>query len=147
MCCDKIAKYLQNIWVYVQCSTHFFLLVRAHFLSLAQSKLILCSANNRPGYWSNLPCDWPSIAWAYSKQETENGPWSGITLVVLKLEYSCITRSIPWLLMLWLLSLPGHQQCGIQQDKWVPVFCEEGFQLPAPSNCWEVTEKRVILEG
>ena len=46
----------------------------AHFLSLARSKLRLCSANHRPGYWSNLPCDWPSTAWAYSEQETENGP-------------------------------------------------------------------------
>ena len=36
--------------------------------------LWVCSANQRPGYWSNLPCDWPSIAWAYSKQEAENGP-------------------------------------------------------------------------
>ena len=95
----------------------------ACFLSLAQSKLRLCSANHRPGpvfclllwvssdyaqpitgqvtevtcpvigraqheltpskgqktgpgYWSNLPCDWPSTAWAYSEQETENGPWT-----------------------------------------------------------------------
>ena len=46
----------------------------SHFLSLAQSKLRLCSANHRSGYWSNLPCDWPSTAWAYSEQETENGP-------------------------------------------------------------------------
>ena len=36
---------------------------RAHFLSLAQSKLRPCSANGRPGYWSNLPCDWLSTAW------------------------------------------------------------------------------------
>ena len=35
---------------------------RARFLSLAWSKLRLCSANHRPGYWSNLPCDWPSAA-------------------------------------------------------------------------------------
>ena len=48
--------------------------LQAHFLSLAQSKLRLCWANHRPGYWGNLPCDWPSIAWAYSEQETENGP-------------------------------------------------------------------------
>ena len=48
----------------------------ARFLSLAWSKLRLCSANHRPGYWSNLPCDWPSTAWAYSEQETENGPWA-----------------------------------------------------------------------
>ena len=46
----------------------------ARFLSLARGKLRLCSANHRPGYWSNLPCDWPSTAWAYSEQETENGP-------------------------------------------------------------------------
>ena len=36
------------------------------FLSLARSKLRLWSANHRPGYWSNRPCDWPSTAWAYS---------------------------------------------------------------------------------
>ena len=46
---------------------------RAHFLSLVRSKLRLCSANHRPGYWSNLPCDWPSTAWAYYEQETETG--------------------------------------------------------------------------
>ena len=50
--------------------------IRVCFLSLAQSKLRLCSANHRPGYWSNLACDWPSTAWAYSEQETENGPWT-----------------------------------------------------------------------
>ena len=49
---------------------------RAHFLSLVGSKLRLCSANHRAGYWSNLPCDWPSTAWAYSEQETENRPRS-----------------------------------------------------------------------
>ena len=47
---------------------------RARFLSLAPSKLRLCSANHRPGYWCNLACDWQSTAWAYSEQETENGP-------------------------------------------------------------------------
>ena len=46
------------------------------FLSLARSKLRLCSANHRPGYWSNLACDWPSTAWAYYEEETENGPWT-----------------------------------------------------------------------
>ena len=48
---------------------------RARFLSLARSKLRLCSANHRPGYWSNLSCDWPSTAWDYSEQEPENEPW------------------------------------------------------------------------
>ena len=37
----------------------------ACFLFLARSKLRLCSANHRTGYWSNLPCDWPSTALAY----------------------------------------------------------------------------------
>ena len=46
----------------------------ACFLSLAQNKLRLCSASHRAGYFSNLPCDWLSIVWAHSKQETENGP-------------------------------------------------------------------------
>ena len=27
-------------------------------------------------YFSNPACDWLSIVWAYSEQETENGPWS-----------------------------------------------------------------------
>ena len=51
--------------------------IRAHFLSLAQSKLRLCLANHRAGYFSNLACDWLSIVWAYSKEETENGPRFG----------------------------------------------------------------------
>ena len=59
-------------------------MIRAHFLSFTQSELRLCSANHRAGYFSNLACDWLSIVWAYSEQETENGPWWCIlTLVVL----------------------------------------------------------------
>ena len=54
----------------------------ARFLSLARSKLRLCSANHRAGYFSNLACDWLSIVWAYSGQETENGPWSALLLVI-----------------------------------------------------------------
>ena len=67
------------------------------FLSLAQSKLRLCSANNtnRPGYWSNLPCDWPSTAWAYSEQETENGPWCGAIYRLLHKEYEiCCIKTL-----------------------------------------------------
>ena len=51
--------------------------------------LSLCSANHRTGYWSNLPCDWPSTAWAYSKQETENGPWWGLRSMM---PYFFVTR-------------------------------------------------------
>ena len=41
-----------------------------------------------------------------------------LTLLMLKAEYCVIIRSIPWLLIPWLLVLPGHQQpwcwiCGI----------------------------------
>ena len=53
------------------------------FLSHSRSKLRLCSANRMPGYSSNLPgyssnlaCDWLSVVWAYSEQETENRPRS-----------------------------------------------------------------------
>ena len=48
--------------------------IRARFLSLARSKLRLCSANHWAGYFSNLACDWLSIVWAYSEQKTKNGP-------------------------------------------------------------------------
>ena len=55
-------------------------LIWARFLSHALSKLRLCSANHRPGYWSNLPCDWPSTAWAYSYSKRKKmGP--GLTKV------------------------------------------------------------------
>ena len=43
--------------------------------TLTWSKLRLCLANHKAGYFSNLACDWLSIIWAYSEQETENGPW------------------------------------------------------------------------
>ena len=57
---------------------------RAHFLFLTPSKLKhLCSANHRPGYFSNLAFDWLSIVWACSEQETENGPWSRCSTSVL----------------------------------------------------------------
>ena len=68
----------------------------ACFLSLAQSKLRLCLANHRAGYFSNLACDWLSIVWAYSEQETENGPWSLLTVVTAVL-YSVSCDIIPYL--------------------------------------------------
>ena len=55
----------------------------------AQSKLRLCSANHRPGYWSNLPCDWLNTAWAYSKQGTGNGPRS------YQMKTTCDSKSFP----------------------------------------------------
>ena len=64
----------------------------ARFLSLARSKLRLCSANHRPGYWSNLPCDWRSTAWAYSEHRLcsanhRPGYWSNLP---------CDWRSTAW---------------------------------------------------
>ena len=66
---------------------------RACFLSLAQCKLRLCSANHRAGYFSNLACDWLSIVWAYSEQETENRPWAAAAMVsalFYRLSRSCL---------------------------------------------------------
>ena len=62
---------------------------RARFLSLAGSKLRLCSANHRVGYFSNLACDWLSIVWAYSEQETENRPRTNQS-------FHCIKLPGPW---------------------------------------------------
>ena len=74
---------------------------RACFLSLAQSKLRLWSANHRAGYFSNLACDWLSIVWAYSELETENGPrtWPG--------DLKCLGR-------LFHLYLPHGSKCCIR---------------------------------
>ena len=67
------------------------------------SKLRLCSANHRPGYWSNLPCDWLSTAWAYPEQETENRPgyWSNLP---------CDWPSTAW-------------ACSEQETENMPIFC------------------------
>ena len=51
----------------------------ARFLSLAQSKLRLCLTNHRAGYSNYLACDWLSIVWVYSEQETENRPWASVS--------------------------------------------------------------------
>ena len=56
------------------------------------------------------------LAWKIHNQYVNyNGLWAmGVlslsTWLVLWLECSRMTRSIPWLLMLWLLRSPGHQQ-------------------------------------
>ena len=47
---------------------------RARFLSCAWSKLRLCSANHRPGYWSNLPFDWPSTVWRRRGRQVSSAP-------------------------------------------------------------------------
>ena len=49
---------------------------RVCFLSLAWSKLRLCSANDKAGYFSNLAYDLQNIVWACSERETEIRPSS-----------------------------------------------------------------------
>ena len=53
---------------------NFFVMFRAPFLPLAHSKLRLCSASHRAGYFSNMACDWLSIVWTSSEPEAENRP-------------------------------------------------------------------------
>ena len=87
----------------------------ARFLSLAQSKLRLCSANHRAGYFSNLACDWLSRVWVYSKQETENEPrschpppvqlalsiyvfiHSSVRLIVKLQVFACFFKKVVWI--------------------------------------------------
>ena len=93
---------------------------RARFLSLARSKLRLCSANHRPGYWSNLPCDWPSTAWAYSEQETENGPSSATHHAHNTIDV-CV--SVLYLQYLWYLCSPSFQFLSVlRQVKQIPSW-------------------------
>ena len=87
---------------------------RVRFLSLARSKLRLCAANHRPGYWAKLPCDWPSTAWAYSEQETENMPWTcedpAVCLVLVQAGYHachCLRDTVPQLIDMNTTSYPN----------------------------------------
>ena len=68
----------------------------ASFLPLARSKVRLCSTNHRAGYFSNLACDWQSIVWAYSKQETENGPTCTLGPLCLELDAGMIVFQGNW---------------------------------------------------
>ena len=70
-----------------------------------------------------------------------------ITFPVLKLECLLRTRSIPWLLMPWLLVSPGPQQpwywtCWNQFF----VFHDEEFQLPVFRNKWKCKNISVLLK-
>ena len=100
------------------------------FLSLARSKLKLCSANHRPGYWSNLPCDWLSTAWAYSEQETENGPWSCHHLSLQGLWIFCQTVSTTIIILDKFIDMPVtlvycHKQECVKCLLYSKVFIHE----------------------
>ena len=54
------------------------------------------------------------IIW-YDQNTSKSPEWPAmadapLTCMVLRLEYSGKSRSIPWLMMPWLLALPGHRQ-------------------------------------
>ena len=60
--------------------------------------------------------------------------WIMVLMILLKLVYIRITRSIPWLLMPWILVLPFNIY-----DKLALVFYNEWFKLPTPSQYWEIS--------
>ena len=70
---EAVCFYLNKYWP--RCLTPYGATL-ASFLSFAWSKLRLCLANHRAGYFTNLAYDWLSIVWAYSEQEIEYEPWS-----------------------------------------------------------------------
>ena len=105
----------------------------ARFLSLAWSELRLCGANHRAGYFSNLACDWLSIVWAYSEQETENGPWSmarNVTIVPLDLRFQhkkCIhySHSLPHNICTWFwfdLFCGGNSSCRLMWYIYLTIY-------------------------
>ena len=51
---------------------------------------------HRAGYFSNLPCDWLSIVWVYSEQETENGPCSSHMGPNEPCYWSCVAAFKHW---------------------------------------------------
>ena len=97
----NIFQYVHNRHQFLAFNSLWLSDTRARFLSLAWSELRLCSANHRPGYWSNLPCDWPSTAWAYSEQGIENGPRSWSTLA--QVMACCLTAPSHHLNKFWFI--------------------------------------------
>ena len=83
--CSLVWIWLSDRWVFA-CNFNSMWSIRARFLPLARSKLRLCSANHRAGYFSNLACDWLSIVWAYSEQETENWPRPVCVIIIIQLK-------------------------------------------------------------
>ena len=106
---------------------HLKIQIGACFLSLARSKLKICSANHRAGYWSTLPCDWPSTAWAYSEQETEKQPraanMSSRTCVVFKQMESnpIISRLYGWIECFFGICCSWFQQSKQMIRSWLTL--------------------------
>ena len=79
---------------------------------------------------------WPRSMLPYGVTRPRVNPAGG--------EYSWRIRSIPWLLMPWLLTSPGHQQPSI--GLWMGPSLPWGrFQLPVPSQCSQMMKNANIL--
>ena len=112
------------------------------------------SANHRAGYFSNPPCDWPSTAWAYFKQETENGPWwdtihklgpihaAGANILRAQChKYSRLCRLEP--------SNPVMTQLNtVAEAKWQP-FCRHFKYIFLNENVWILLQisLKFVLKG
>ena len=72
--------------------------------------------------------------------------WS-IYLMLLITEYSRITRSMPWLLMPWLLVLSGHQQPWhwINRMQACLASLRNDFKKPAYCQLWKMIENGNIF--
>ena len=94
---------------------------RARFLFLTLSMLRLCSANHRPGYWSNLPCHWRSTAWAYSEQETRNGPCKRDNLKHHELVHDALNhhafKGMTWNIIIWFMTLQSCSSCWTHEGR------------------------------
>ena len=115
---------------------------RAHFLSLTQNKLSLCSANHRAGYFSNLTCDWLSIVWDYSQQETENGPrWGFSDLIELtpkhREPHGCVVSTVA-------TDAPvlKHQAISIQNADYIFILFDQ-FHIKILHLWWTALENKI----
>ena len=79
------------------------------FCLLLPSKLRLCSASHRAGYFSKLACDWLSMVWAYSEQEPENRP---CCVLLSKIHAIYVLKSF---LAGWIMGVGG----AFQNSIWV----------------------------
>ena len=140
LACKHSAPLSGNCQTILQLSHHLNRISWACFLSFAQTKLILCSANHRQGYWSILACGCLSIVWAYSwTDEMAFLNWNGLDKKAIFLW--------PWSVAAWIMvAKRGHKSRFLTTQSWignvpmlhlhvdfftVPLHCPNGRQMPA----------------
>ena len=74
------------------------------------AQAVLGQSQGRLLQYSNLACDWLSIVWAYSKQETENGPWSYLFFPPM----GCAAMPGQTCQQIWSFSHRGHSSCAVK---------------------------------